>query len=131
MTFARIFLWLAAAMSVVAGLVYVVSPLLMTASAGFGELLPGGTTDVRATYGGLQLGLGIFFAWTALDPTRIRSGLVLALLIFGALASCRAVGVVLDASLNEFHRTGLIFETLLTLVALAAVVKIPTPAATR
>lgn len=54
---------------------------------------------------------------------------MLTLLIFGSLASCRAVGVVLDSSLNQFHQTGLIFETLLTLVAFAAVVKNPTPAA--
>jgi hypothetical protein len=129
MTFGRIFLWIAALMSLAAGTVYLFSPQGMATSAGFGDLPPGGMTDVRATYGGFQIGMGLFLAWTALDPGRIRSGLLLTLLAFGALASSRAIGVTLDGSLNEFHRSGLIFEVAFTALALAAFLKTPDPAA--
>ena len=127
MTFGRIFLWIAAAMSLAAGGYYLVSPQAMATSAGFGDLPPGGMTDIRATYGGFQIGMGLFLVWAALDPTRIRGGLLLTLLAFGALATSRAIGVALDSSMNEFHQSGLIFEFVFTAVALAAYLKTPDP----
>ena len=43
--------------------------------------------------------MGLFLVRSALDDSRIRSGLLLILLTFGALASSRALGVALDAVL--------------------------------
>ena len=129
MTFGRIVLYVAALMSLATGVSYLVSPQGMATAAGFGDLQPGGMTDVRATYGGFQIGMGLFLVWTALDPDRIRSGLLLTLLVFGALASSRAIGLALDASLNAFHQLGILFEVVFTATALAAFLKTRGPAA--
>ncbi len=129
MTFGRIVLYVAALMSLAAGVTYLVSPQGMATAAGFGDLRPGGMTDVRATYGGFQIGMGLFLVWTALDTDRIRSGLLLTLLVFGALASSRAIGLALDASLNAFHQLGILFEVVFTATTLAAFLKTRGPAA--
>jgi hypothetical protein len=120
MSFARIYLRFMGAMSVLFGLVYLFSPESMTAPTGFGALSPAATTDVRATYGGFQLGLGAFLLWAAADAGRVRTALVLVALTIGAIGLCRATGLVLDASAGPFHLGGLATETTLTVLALVA-----------
>jgi len=53
-------------------------------------------SDVRAVYGGLEIGLAIFLAWCAVDPTRIQVGLGVTAIVFGAVAASRLVGMFLD-----------------------------------
>lgn len=45
--------------------------------------------DVRAVYGGLQLGCALFLLWAAADPARCRAGLVAQLALYGGLALAR------------------------------------------
>ena len=49
--------------------------------------------DVRAVYGGLQLGCGVFLAWCGwrADPVHVRVGLVGQQFLFGGLVVARAV----------------------------------------
>ena len=49
--------------------------------------------DVRAVYGGLQLGIGSFLASCATRPDWEVPGLVAALLAFGGLAAARVVSL--------------------------------------
>ncbi len=65
---ARIYLRIAGALTLVFGLLYLWVPETLTAPAGFGEIGSGGLTDIRATYGGFQLGLGAFLLWAASPP---------------------------------------------------------------
>lgn len=51
--------------------------------------------DFRATYGGLLVGIGIFFI-VCLKDTYIRLGLILQALSLGGLAFGRIVGLILD-----------------------------------
>jgi len=120
MAFARIYLLFVAAMSVLFGLIYLIAPQSMTDPTGFGALSPSALTDVRATYGGLQLGFGAFLFWAAAEPGRLRLGLVLVALSIGAVGASRATGLLLDGSANAFHLFGLATETTLTLLALYA-----------
>ncbi len=120
MAFARIYLRLMGAMSVLFGLVYLLAPESLTAPTGFGPLSPGAMTDVRATYGGFQLGSGVFVLWAAADAGRVRLALVLVALTIGAVALSRATGLLLDGSLNGFHLGGLATELTLTVLALVA-----------
>ena len=46
---------------------------------------------MRAVYGGLELGLGVFFAAAVTRPAWHRPGLLLAALAFGGLAAGRLV----------------------------------------
>jgi hypothetical protein len=120
MAFARIYLRLLGAMSLLFGFVYLLAPESMTAPTGFGPLPPSALTDVRATYGGFQLGWGAFLLWAASDAGRIRLALLVATLTIGAVALSRATGIVLDSSANPFHLAALATEASLTALAVFA-----------
>ena len=61
---ARAFVWIAAAIFVVAGLSYLISPASLTQATGV-SADASGLTDIRANYGGFQLGVGVFLVWCA------------------------------------------------------------------
>ena len=120
MAFPRNYLRFLGAMSVVFGLLYLFVPESMTGPTGFGALPPSAMTDVRATYGGLQLGFGAFVLWAAADASRVRFALVLVALSIGAVAASRLTGILLDGSANGFHLLALPTEVALTLLAVLA-----------
>ena len=100
------------------GLAYLFAPLALTESAGFGMLSPAATTDIRATYGGFQLGMGAFLVWAARSESHYRGALLLVILSIGSVFASRGLGVILDGDLNDFHRAGLVFEGVLTAATL-------------
>lgn len=100
-------------MSVGFGIAYLLAPGPLTGPANFGSLAPAVATDVRATYGGFQIGMGAFLIWSSSSADRIRGGLLLTLLTMGLVLASRIIGVVLDGHLNEFYTSALIFESLL------------------
>src|ERR1700680_2050212 len=55
-----------------------------------------GTTELRAMYGGLHLGLGAFFATAAAKPEWSRPALLAQTLGLGGLAASRLVGILSD-----------------------------------
>ena len=55
-----------------------------------------GTTELRAMYGGLELGLGVFFAVAAAKPEWSRPALLAQTLGLGALAASRLAGILTD-----------------------------------
>ena len=68
----RAWLWTIGLASIAWGVLYSVVPHVLTDPSGYGDLAAEATTDVRGTYGGLQLALGLFFVWCALDSARHR-----------------------------------------------------------
>jgi hypothetical protein len=119
MSLARTYLRILGAMTLFFGLIYLLSPRSMTDPTGFGPLGPSATTDVRATYGGLQIGLGLFLLWAAAQEARVRVALVLQVLTIGAVAASRAFGILLDGEASGLLVAALLFEILLTLVSVA------------
>jgi hypothetical protein len=73
---AKIYLILIAVFSIAIGLVYLIAPSVMTAPFGLGELGPSALTDVRANYGGFQIGTGLFmlFAYPTTDESWAAAG---------------------------------------------------------
>ena len=55
-----------------------------------------GTTELRAMYGGLELGLGAFFAAAAARPEWSSPALLAQTLGLGSLAASRLVGILAD-----------------------------------
>lgn len=53
-------------------------------------------TDVRATYGGLEFGVGVFFLACAMRRDFVRVGLFAAACVLVAMATARSVGLMLD-----------------------------------
>jgi Domain of unknown function (DUF4345) len=117
--FARAVLGIAAVVFIPFGVWAFLDPV---AIAGLTQVqLPTATAlaDGRAVYGGLTLGLGVFFALCAAHPAFVRPGLWALLLTVGGAFLGRLAGVIADgAGTTETYRT-LIAE--FTVAALAAV----------
>lgn len=118
MTLARIYLLGMAGFSLLFGLAYLLAPISMVEPAGFGPLSGAATTDVRATYGGFQLGLGAFLLWAAREEANHPSALLLIAFSLGAVFLSRLAGLGMDGELTGFHALGLAIESGLTLATL-------------
>lgn len=92
-----------------------VSPSSMEA-VGLALTTPAGYTEIRAFYGGLELGCAAFFVLAALRPGWHIPGLVLQATSLGGAALGRVAGLVIDGT-----RDGLVYG-LLAAEAFAAVV---------
>lgn len=74
------------------GLAFLLAPEAMAARV---DVALGSATadhDVRAVYGGLQLGCAALLAWGALRVEHVRTALVAQLVLYGGLAGARFVG---------------------------------------
>lgn len=93
------------------GLAYFVCPHEMANLSGMLLMSAAAATDVRAYFGGLQLGLAAFIgmALTRLELT--RSGLTLLVLLYSALALARIGGLWLDGGAQQtFNLYALLLE---------------------
>ena len=73
--------------------------------------------DVRATYGGLELGFGIFLILCAMRRDWIRPGLWALALATGGFAAGRLVGLLAEGTITRFMLSFLVLELLVTLLA--------------
>jgi hypothetical protein len=127
MRVAKIYLIFMAVMSIVFGVIYLFNPSAMMAPMGFGTLAPSALTDARATYGGLQIGMGVFLL-LCLNPERVRLGLLFTLVSVTAVAASRAVGFAIDGDIIDVLLYTFIFEAVLTLVTLVIFLRTPSTA---
>ncbi|MEX2556331.1 MAG: DUF4345 domain-containing protein [Actinomycetota bacterium] len=118
MKLVRWFLRIGGAVFLVFGLLYAVSPETLTDPSGFGPLAPEALTDLRATYGGLQLGIGAFLIWAAYDAARHHAGLMLLAVTISAVAASRAFGLIVDGEATAGMVGALTFEVALSVAAL-------------
>ncbi len=91
-------LWLCAGAFLITGLLFTVMPQSMFTAVALD--VPDGSplTELRAVYGGLEVGAGIFLALCARrGGEAIELGLLLAFLMLGGLAAYRAIGMGIDA----------------------------------
>ena len=65
-------------------------------------IVPSAVTDMRATYGGLSLGLALFFGLCAARRQWIRPGLLAALLAVAGIGAARVIGMIADGDPNAF-----------------------------
>ena len=120
MSFGRILLVVAGGLTVAFGLAYLLSPGGMAGLAQIGTEAASARTDVRATYGGVQLGFGLYLLWASLSPARIPAALLAFGLLVGSVGGARLGGLLLDGGFNSFHAAGLAFELPGTLLAALA-----------
>ncbi len=69
-----------------------------------------GTTELRAMYGGLELGLAAFFAAAAAKPEWSRPALLAQTLSFGTVAGSRLAGILRDHPRGRFMKGVFIAE---------------------
>ena len=104
----RMFLQAVAAVFGIFGLIYLVEPGWLSQAAGL-QANASGTADIRATYGGFQIGFCLFLIWVMLSEQRV-AGLVACALVSGCVAFGRVVGVALDDGASAFNVVGLCVE---------------------
>ncbi|QKE41907.1 MAG: DUF4345 family protein [Ferrovum myxofaciens] len=96
MKFPSFLLWVNGLLFALFGAGFLILPaqmaMLVTESA---PASPGGLTDMRATYGGLSLGIGLFLGHCARTGA-FRSGLLASLLMLSSAALGRLLGIYLD-----------------------------------
>ena len=111
MLFSRILLDAQAMILAGLGIAYFVRPEEMANLSGMLLMAPAALTDVRAYYGGLQIGLAAYLllAISRLDLT--RAALTLLILLYTAMALARVGGLWLDGGLQQtFNLTALLLE---------------------
>lgn len=79
-----------------------------------------GLVELRAFYGGLELGLGAFLLACARRPEWSRPGLWLVALVNGGIGLTRLAGIALSGEFTGFFAGALVWEFGFTLLALLA-----------
>lgn len=93
------------------GLAYFIRPHEMANLSGMLLLAPAAATDVRAYYGGLQIGLAAFLALSFSRLELMRGALMLMVLLYCALAMARIGGLWLDGGTQQtFNLYALLLE---------------------
>ena len=79
------------------GAILLVRPALMGV-VGIALTEPAASAEIRAFYGGLELGLAAFFALAAARPTWHRAALVAQVAAFSGVVLGRLIGLVVDGA---------------------------------
>jgi hypothetical protein len=96
MTRWRLLLLLIAGIYAGFGFTFLFNPNEMSAMLGLSFQTNAGSTDFRAMYGGLEVGVGVFLLMCALRREFVRVGLFAAACALVAMATSRSVGLLLD-----------------------------------
>ena len=91
----KITLWLTAAGFLLFGVLFLVNPRLLE-NTGAQLLTPTSRFEVRSFYGGMEIGIGVFFLLAALQQSWQRVAIYAQVLIFGGLVGGRILSLVLD-----------------------------------
>ena len=113
----RGFVWLNAILFIVFGLGFMLAPAFFAAR--FTDAVPATVSaaiDMRATYGGLAAGIGLWLAYCARSAPAV--GLIGVILLTVPVVFARALGFALDGAPNGFIWTFFALESLFLAAAL-------------
>ena len=116
---ARITLWLGGLGFLGFGIAFLVDPLGLFALTGIELEGSVAAVELRAFYGGLEVGLGLFLLAADLAGAH-RPGLLLALASYGGIALARVLGLAIAGGGSGFLWAALAVEATLALLALVA-----------
>lgn len=103
MTVSRVALALCAAIFAAIGFMFLFFPVYFASAVHIELRHAAGVTDLRAVYGGMDLGLAVFFFLCALRGW-IQPGLLASALAFGGLAFGRAFGFLVNGGFEGINR---------------------------
>lgn len=101
------------------GLAIVAAPEAVLATVGISGT-PAGVVELRAFYGGLELGLAAFLFACAAKPGWREAGLWSVALANGGIAAARLLGIGLSGEFTGFFAGALVWEIGFTLAAVLA-----------
>ena len=105
------------------GVAFLLFPLFMASIVGIELPTPIAVIDFRATYGGLEIGLAVFFVICAFRESWIRPGLVAQAASLGGFAFGRIIGLILDGTPQPIIYYLLVAECAGCVLGLFALVK--------
>ena len=120
MSLDRVVLALSSAFVLLAGMSCLVAPASFAQQAGLAAA-PSALTEIRAFYGGLQIGIGCFLFWCIRQRTLTVAGLVLVGLAVGGAGIGRGFGMLVDREPTAFHLTNLAIEVATVGLVVAAI----------
>ncbi|MBK7644410.1 MAG: DUF4345 family protein [Planctomycetes bacterium] len=83
-----------ALMYVALGLWCAIAPQQTSAFVGLQPTGAGGQSEYLAVYGGLEFGLGVFFAWAVAVPEYRRAALLMSVLLYFGIVAFRTIAVL-------------------------------------
>lgn len=119
MRFARLLLVANGAAFALYGLACLASPGLVAEYAGMELPGPSALAEVAAMYGGLQAGVGLLFLYCAFRPQRVPQGLGLMVVLIGALALARTIGLLMHGP-SAYNLSALAYESVTVALAFLA-----------
>ncbi len=96
-------LWVNALLFLAFGLGFMFAPAFFSQTiTGASPATSSAMIDMRATYGGIAIGLAIFWGWCARGNNTQLAGLLSSLLVLAATAFGRILGILMDGAPNIF-----------------------------
>jgi hypothetical protein len=119
LSLASLLIWLTAGFFVVYGLAFVVAPeALGHAITGSAPGTPSAVIDMRATYGGMTVAVGLTLAWLGRSNSTRSVALYIIALVMLCMASSRLLGLIYDGSANAIMYAYLAVEIVVLALAL-------------
>lgn len=122
MLLARLFLFAVAALYVGLGVWCTVAPDTTSKKVGLERVGEGGRSEFITVYGGLEVGLGLLFAFLAWRPESVVYGLTACAVIHGAIVVFRSGSFVFHDAMHGMVLRLAIGEWVLTLLSLTLLV---------
>lgn len=114
----RLFLFVQIVLLAGFGLAYFIRPQETANLSGMLLMEPAAVTDVRAYYGGLQLGLAVWLGLALLRGDLLRPALMLLVLLYASLFLGRLGGLFLDGGAQQtFNLYAMLVELVSALLA--------------
>ena len=115
----KIFVLGTAAIFLVYGLLFFVVPLEAFQFVVDGTVTSSSAiTDLRATYGGMSVGVGIILTMLGMNQQTLKMGLIAVLVLMLGMAFGRLVGIILDGDTNNYMYIYLALEIAASCVSL-------------
>lgn len=115
----KLFVHTIAAFFTLYGIAFALIPeFMLQLVIGANETTHNGLIDIRATYGGMSVAVGMLLHWLALQPTQMNSALSFILLLMVAMALPRMLGMTVDGEPNRVMYTYLTLEFVVSALAI-------------
>ena len=115
---ATVFVHIIAAFFVTYGIAFSLVPeFMLDLVIGANETSSTGLIDVRATYGGMSIAVGLILHWLALQVDLVKQALQFIMVLMLAMAIPRLIGLTFDGEANWVMYLYLILEALVMIIS--------------
>ena len=115
----RVFLWIMVGVWLPYGIWCFVEPGYLAETAGVASTSPTGSTELRAMYGGLRMGIGALALAAALRRELAGAALLALAFLGGGLGLARITGAAVDDGWSFYTGMGMAFEFLILAASIA------------